>query len=199
MKDRRQTVIISAIALMSMMLIAWSGRLPSPMHRLAASAIRQSKHGTAPVVGELLVKDANGVMPPFDGVLTWHNDNARDGLNNREAILTPASITNGFGVIFSYPIDGYAYAQPLYAPQVQINGHGLKNVVYVATENDSVYAFDADGEVSTPLWQASFLDASRGITAIPNALIGCTDIGPEYGITGTPVIDPCLLYTSRCV
>jgi hypothetical protein len=190
MKDRRQTLVVSVVALMSMTLIAWSDRLPSPIHTFAVRAVARRLHGDAPVVGGLPVTDASGQTSSFQGVLTWHNDNARDGLNNQETILTPARVANDFGVVSSYPIDGYAYAQPLYAPQVPVKNFGLKNVVYVATENDSVYAFDADGIVSTPLWQASFIDASTGITPIGNRVTGCTDIGPQYGITGTPVIDP---------
>jgi hypothetical protein len=189
-KDRRQTLVVSIVALMGVTLIAWSGRLPEPIHRLASRAIARHAHGAAPVVGSLPVTDPSGHTSSFHGVLTWHNDNARDGLNHQETALTPGSVSSGFGVVFSYPIDGYAYAQPLYAPQVQVRDYGLKNVVYVATENDSVYAFDADGAVSAPLWRASFVDASKGITPIPNSVTGCTDIGPYYGITGTPVIDP---------
>jgi hypothetical protein len=189
-RDRRQTLVISVVALMSVTLIAWSGRLPAPIHQLASRKVTQRLRGGTPVVGGLPVTDASGHTSSFHGVLTWHNDNARDGLNHQETALTPASVSNGFGVVFSYPIDGYAYAQPLYSPQVRVRGYGLKNVVYVATENDSVYAFDADGVVATPLWRASFVDPSKGITPIPNSVTGCTDIGPRYGITGTPVIDP---------
>jgi hypothetical protein len=190
MKERRQILVVSAVALMSMTLIAWSDRLPSSVHRLAVRRVARRTSGGEPVVGGLRVTNSFGQISSFQGVLTWHNDNARDGLNNQEVTLTPDSIRTGFGLVFSYPIDGYAYAQPLYAPQVPIKDFGLKNVVYVATENDSVYAFDADGVVPRPLWHASFVDASKGISAVPDAVTGCTDIGPQYGITGTPVIDP---------
>ncbi len=136
---------------------------------------------------------ATVAKPPqgFAGVLTWHNDNLRDGLNSQETILTPANVSaaNGFGVVFSYPVDGYIFGQPLYVPNVNVVGYGMKNVVYVATENDSLYAFDADGVVTTPLWQASFINPP-GVVPIPETLVNCPQAGPGYGVTATPVIDP---------
>src|SRR5262249_24180179 len=82
-------------------------------------------------------------------------------------------------------------ASPLYVPNVNIPGRGLRNVVYVATEHDSVFACDADGLQSTPLWKVSFIDPAHGITTVPPGDTGaCCDISPEIGITGSPVIDP---------
>src|SRR5208282_2506428 len=105
----------------------------------------------------------------YTGVLTWHNDNQRTGQNLAETILTPSNVNSkDFGKLFSFPVDGQIYAQPLYVYNVPIPGQGTHNVVYVETENDSVYAFDADGLVSTPLWHDNFL--STGVTAVP-----CTD------------------------
>jgi hypothetical protein len=125
-------------------------------------------------------------------VVTYHNDNARTGQNTAETILTPANVGSGsFGLRFSYPVDGYVYAQPLYVPQVSIAGKGVHNVVFVATQHDSVYAFDADSNFGTnvlPLWKASLLGA--GETTVPSNLTGTDDITAEVGITGTPVIDP---------
>jgi hypothetical protein len=127
----------------------------------------------------------------FSGVLTWQNDNARDGQNTNETLLTPANVNQTtFGVVFTRSVDGNLYAQPLYVPNVSVAGFGVKNVVYVATENDSVYAFDADGITSTPLWKTTFVNPTGGITPIPEAESQCTNISPWYGITGTPVIDP---------
>ena len=127
------------------------------------------------------------------GVLTWHNDHNRDGQNLRETILTPQNVKAGsFGKKFSYPVDGQIYAQPLYVPYLSIPGQGVHNVVFVATENDSVYAFDADGlsPYPNPLWQVNFTDPANGITTVPCAEDSTScNIYPVIGITGTPVID----------
>jgi hypothetical protein len=124
------------------------------------------------------------------GVFTHHNDNARTGQNLNETVLSPSNVTaTSFGKLASYSIDGIAHASPLYVAGVNIPGVGLRNVVYVATEHDSVYAFDADGPTTTPLWHVTFL--RTGVTTVPNTDAGdCCDINPEIGITGTPVIDP---------
>ncbi|HTJ29026.1 MAG TPA: L-type lectin-domain containing protein, partial [Acidobacteriaceae bacterium] len=127
-------------------------------------------------------------------VTTFHNDIGRTGQNLNETILTPANVKSGFGKLFSQTVDGQVYAQPLYLSGVTING-AKHNVVYVATENDSVYAFDADtngGSNSSPLWMASMLASAHGAGAgaqpIPYLMVS-SDIQPIYGITGTPVID----------
>jgi hypothetical protein len=135
-----------------------------------------------------------GANPPpttgYTGTLTYHNDNARTGQNLKETVLTWSNVNQAqFGKKFSYPLDGIAYASPLYVANVSISGQGVHNVVYVATEHDSVYAFDADGLIPTPLWQVSFINPPA-VTAVPAADTGeCCDIAPEIGITGTPVID----------
>jgi len=134
----------------------------------------------------------HAVSQSFSGVLTWHNDNYRTGQNLNETTLTPQNVSsNTFGKIFRYLVDGQVYAQPLYVPAVAIPNLGTRNVVYVATENDSVYAFDADGLSASPLWRVSFIDPLNGVTAVP-----CLDqsdncnVYPILGITSTPVIDP---------
>ena len=125
------------------------------------------------------------------GVFTYHNDNFRTGQNLNETVLTPANVATQFGKLLSYPLDGLALASPLYAANVAIPARGFHNVVYVATEHDSVYAFDADGLNATPLWQVSFINPAGGVTPVPAADTGETgDIPGEIGITGTPVIDP---------
>ena len=125
----------------------------------------------------------------FAGVLTWHNDNARSGLNQQETILTTANVkVSTFGKLFSDPIEGQAYAQPLYVPNVSISGQGTHNVVYVATEHDQLYAFDAD-TAGQPLWHISFIDPAKGITTVSTTRSGCPSLQPEAGISATPVID----------
>jgi hypothetical protein len=114
-------------------------------------------------------------------VLTFHNDDARDGAFTEETTLTPANVNSAqFGKLTSYPVDGQIYAQPLYLPQVSIGG-AVHDVVFVATENDTVYAFDATGAQTTPLWSESL-----GVPSPRNDVDG---ISPVLGITSTPVID----------
>jgi hypothetical protein len=123
-------------------------------------------------------------------VLTYHNDNFRTGQNLLETILTLSNVNSStFGKLASYPVDGLMYAQPLYVPSVKIPGKGVHNVVYVATEHDSVYAFDADGFSSGPLWHRSFINPKIGLTTIPAADTGGGLVGPEIGITSTPAIN----------
>src|SRR5271156_2190199 len=122
-------------------------------------------------------------------ILTQHYDNARDGQNTNETILTQANVNSTtFGKLFALGVDGQVYAQPLYVPGVAIPGQGTHNVLYVATEHDSVYAFDADAG-GAPLWQVTFL--VHGETTLSTSDVGNTQYTtPEIGITGPPVIDP---------
>jgi hypothetical protein len=127
-----------------------------------------------------------------EAVLTYHNDNARTGVNTNETQLTLANVnTNTFGLLTKYPLDGYVYAQPLFVPGVKIPGRGTHDIVYVATENDSVYALDANSRAV--LWRASL---GEGIYIVTNHEFGgryhknvLQDMLPRVGITGTPVID----------
>ena len=130
-------------------------------------------------------------------VLTYHNDNARTGANTNETQLTPANVnTNTFGLLMKYDVDAFVYTQPLFVPGVKIPGQGVHDVVYVATENDSVYAFDANsnsGANGGLLWRVSL---GEGINVVTNHEFGgryhnnvLQDMLPRVGITGTPVID----------
>jgi uncharacterized protein (TIGR03437 family) len=124
---------------------------------------------------------------------TYRNNLARSGENLQETILTPSNVTpDQFGKLFSHPVDGQVYAQPLYLSSVSIPGKGIHNVVFVATAHDTVYAFDADstdGLNGSPLWQVSLAYATAGERpASVSDVLGCTSM-IEIGITGTPVID----------
>jgi Immunoglobulin domain/PQQ-like domain len=121
-------------------------------------------------------------------VITYHYDNGRSGQNLNETILTPANVNaTQFGKKGEFTVDGKVDAQPLYLSQVAINGQ-MKNVLYVATEHGSVYAFDADsinGATSTVLWKSSTLGSGETTSDTR----GCSQVSPEIGITATPVID----------
>jgi len=120
-------------------------------------------------------------------VSTYHNDNSRTGQNTAETILTPANVNSTeFGKLFTTTVDAPVYAQPLYLSNVNIGGVA-HNVVYVATQNDSVYAIDSQS--GAIYWHANLIPT--GGSAISSADdIGCGDIPGTVGIVGTPVIDP---------
>lgn len=122
----------------------------------------------------------------FPGTLTWRNDNMRSGVNAKELALAPDTVSpSTFGKLFSCPIDGYAYAQPLYVPNLNIPSKGTHNVVIVATEKDLVYAYGADDKSCNLLWKTPPLvpSGSQPIET-PNLQITSSDIAPFVGITG---------------
>jgi hypothetical protein len=117
-------------------------------------------------------------------VLTYHNDDTRDGAYLQEVTLTPSNVNSSqFGKLVAYPADGQIYAQPLYLPQVRIPGEGTYDVIYVATQNNSVYAFDADATAANPttLWKVNL---GPSVPKYDNG-----GVWPNVGILSTPVID----------
>jgi hypothetical protein len=134
------------------------------------------------------------------GVYTYHDDLARDGANTQEYALTTSNVnTSSFGKLFSCTVDGAVYAQPLWVANLTVGGV-KHNVVFVATQHDSLFAFDADANPCVRLWDVSLIDTNHGGTGgevtvpsgVPGYLVGTGggDITPEVGVTGTPVIDP---------
>jgi hypothetical protein len=116
-------------------------------------------------------------------VTTYKNDLSRSGQNPSESVLTPTTVTSSnFGLLRMLPVDGRVDAQPLYLSQLSAAG-GSFNAVFVATEHDSVYAFDSDS--GAVLWHVSLLAAGES----PSNDHGCNQVSPEIGVTSTPVID----------
>jgi hypothetical protein len=126
----------------------------------------------------------NGAGPATTDVLTYHNDIARTGQNLTESTLTPGNVNaETFGKLGFYPVDGLVDAEPLYASNVAVPNNGTHNLVIAATENDSVYAFDADSGAT--IWQISTLKTGETTSDDRN----CSQITPQIGVTSTPVID----------
>jgi hypothetical protein len=149
------------------------------------------------VTNASVTASVNFAVTDLAGVFMHHNDAARTGQNLKEYALTTANVNSStFAQLFSCPVDGQLYAQPLYMANLLV-GSVKHNVVFVATEHDSVYAFDADSPSCVQLWKTSFLGTgvttmSWTDTANPNVpgALATNDVFPEIGITGTPVIDP---------
>lgn len=148
-----------------------------------------------------VVATATVAVTDLPGVPTYHNNNFRNGANTQEYMLSPTTVTaSKFGKLFSCAVDEAIYAQPLWVPNLTV-GQSKHNVVFVATMNDSLYAFDADSASSpcAPLWHANLLDSAHGGTSGETAVLsgvpgfqvggGSGDIQPLVGVTGTPVID----------
>jgi len=154
-------------------------------HTIAATSVaNSSQSGTA-----------SAAVTDLAGVFTRHNDAARTGENLQEYALTPTLVgtASHFGKLFQCTTDGSAYAQPLYVANLAI-ASAVHNVVFVATENDSVYAFDADASPCVTYWHTSFVNGTSVVpvpASIPyqSSLLANWDILNEIGITGTPVID----------
>jgi len=125
----------------------------------------------------------SGAVPAGTDVLTYKNDLSRSGQNLTETALTPATVlSSSFGLLRNLAVDGKVDAQPLYVSRLTVSG-SLHNVVFAATEHDSVYAFDAD--TGSVLWHATLLPAGETLSDAR----GCSQVTPEIGVTSTPVID----------
>jgi len=144
-----------------------------------------------------VTKSASATIGVSDlvSVATYHNNPARDGVNPQEYALTKANVTAAtFGKLFSCTVDGAVYAQPLWIANLSISG-GIHNVLFVATQHDTVYAFDADAKPCTAYWRTGASGVNSlmpsGETWVTSAdESGCALIIPDIGIVGTPVIDP---------
>ena len=127
------------------------------------------------------------------GVATWRNDRAHSGVNSHEYALTGQNVASSkFGKLFSCPMDGWVFAQPLWMANVKIGGE-RHNVVFIATENDSIYAFDADGPACKAVWSSqsvSLIPSDEKIAPLDDLEYDSISLGPATGITGTSVIDP---------
>jgi hypothetical protein len=133
-------------------------------------------------------------VTPYPGTFTWRNDTQRSGQNPDELALSATTLNStNFGKLFACPVDGEIYGEPLYVASLAISG-GVHNVVFVATENDSLYAFDADASPCVTYWSdvngAATSLLPTGEVVVPAADANSADITPVIGITGTPVIDP---------
>ncbi len=160
----------------------------SPVGRVAGRAVRGLLASTLFAALLTVLPFSHLAARAQVSVLTQHNDNSRTGANLGETALTTASVNSAqFGKVFTRTVDGEIYAQALYVPNVAVPGQGTHNVIYVATMNNSVYAFDADApNAATPLWTKNYgppVPAS-------DVQCCCTDISVKIGILGTPVIDP---------
>jgi hypothetical protein len=156
---------------------------------------------TATSVANVTKSATNSIgVTDLSGVLTYHNNLSRDGTNTHEFALAPSNVSmSTFGKLFSCQADGAIYAQPLWVPNLTVAGSS-HNVIIVATQHESLYAFDADATPCTTLWHVDLIDSAHGgtsgETSVPSAGAGALvgsgygDISPEVGITGTPVIDP---------
>ena len=158
------------------------------------NGVQQAQRKNPRTISRYLLESLETRRMLSTNVLTSHNDPGRTGMNSTEVVLTPSNVnTSTFGKLFSYPVQGQIYAQPLYVSNLAIPGKGTRNVVLVVTQNNDVYALDANsnsGAGAGVLWHVNLGPAA----AMPNNYFGNRygpyhDINPQVGITGTPVID----------
>jgi hypothetical protein len=175
--------------------VAYAGLEPSiypPLWNRLHTRLQSSRRLIRTLSSICLIAFVAGVgFASAQDVTTWHYNNARTGVQSAETILTPSNVNSAkFGKILSLPVLGDVYAQPLYLHQYQMNDGQLHNVLIVATAEDYVYAFDADGHNPKQgyLWARSLLPGA-GETWVLYSDVGTVDIKPNIGIIGTPVID----------
>lgn len=170
--------------------ISWDGTYAPPVtggiHTVAVTSTLGTRQSATAIIA----------VTDLPGVFTFHNNLARDGANTQEYALRPGNVNaTMFGKVFSCSVDGAIYTQPLWVPNLRIDGRS-HNAVLVATEHDSLYAFDADSVPCVQLWRENLISVEHRATdgEIPVSYtevgFGGADIYPEIGVTGTPVIDP---------
>lgn len=185
----------SAVAALSLLLLAGCAGLGSSFSELTSNnpgATPTPAGSPTPSTSPTPAPNPTPASNP-QAVVTRYYDNTRSGVNPHESVLNPTSVATGnFGKLFALPVDGYVYTQPLYVPGLNIPGQGTHNMIFVATENDTVYAFDAD-QKGPPLWSKSILGSGEeplpcaGVNPAADDLDSCS-ISPVIGITATPVI-----------
>jgi hypothetical protein len=173
--------------------VQWTSSAPSVVSITPVGLARGLAQGHTTIVAELptslgTIQTATrlsvvSATSPLSGVYSYRYDERGTAQNRFETILKPQNVNSRtFGKLFAAPVDGYVYAQPLYVANVAVSGQGTHNVVYVATENNTIFAIDADSG-------KELFHTNLG-PAVPKAQLVCPDMGPQIGITGTPVIDP---------
>ena len=173
---------VSSSAPQTIALTAAAGSTPT-----SATVTATGTSGSLTETASFTVSVVAPAAPTGPDITTYHYDNARDGLNAKETILTPANVnSSSFGLLGNYPVDGKVDAQPLYVGGLPFGAGATlhsDNVVYVATENDTVYALNAANGGQE--WKTSVLGSGE----TPSDARSCNQVAPQIGITSTPVID----------
>ena len=173
--------------------VQWTSSAPAVVEITPLGVARGLAQGCSTIVAQLTtplgtIQTATrlsvvSATSPLSGVYSYRYDDRGTAQNRFETILKLQNVNSrSFGKLFATPVDGYVYAQPLYVANVAVSSQGTHNVVYVATANNSIFAIDADSG-------KALFHANLG-PSVPKDQLVCPDMGPQVGITGTPVIDP---------
>jgi outer membrane protein assembly factor BamB len=173
--------------------VQWTSSTPAVASVTPVGVVRGLARGMSTIVAEMATSlgiiqtaaqlNVVSATSPLSGGYSYRYDDRGTGQNRFETILKPQNVNSrAFGKLFAAPVDGYVYAEPLYVANVAVAEQGTHNVVYVATENNTIFAIDADSG-------KELFHTNLG-PAVPKAQLVCADMGPQIGITGTPVIDP---------